>query len=122
MLEINLPGAQPLRLGPRSSWHYKEPMPRQAYRYNPGVAERRGPWQKPGDLSHRDTFGSVRNQVADLPVQLAGNLEKQTQARQITLRLGSATPCLAPADDALMLNEASPNPLQTERPRWPCGG
>ncbi len=71
MMEINLPGAQPLRLS-HLILDYNGTLAADGSLL-PGVAERLEILAKHLKIHilTADTFGSVRNQVAHLPVQLA---------------------------------------------------
>ena len=111
MLEINLPGAQPLRLS-HLILDYNGTLAADGSLL-PGVAERLKILAKHLEIHivTADTFGSVRNQVAHLPVQLAViPPEKQAQAKAAYLeKLGPANSVAIGngRNDALMLKEAA---------------
>ena len=111
MIEINLPGAQLLRLS-HLILDYNGTLAADGSLL-PGVAERLEILAKHLEIHilTADTFGSVRNQVADLPVQLAViPPEKQAQAKAAYLeKLGPANAAAIGngRNDALMLKEAA---------------
>ena len=111
MIEINLPGAQLLRLS-HLILDYNGTLAADGSLL-PGVAERLGTLAKHLEIHilTADTFGSVRNQVAHLPVQLAViPPEKQAQAKAAYLeKLGPANAAAIGngRNDALMLKEAA---------------
>ncbi len=111
MIEINLPGAQLLRLS-HLILDYNGTLAADGSLL-PGVAERLEILAKHLEIHilTADTFGSVRNQVAHLPVQLAViPPEKQAQAKAAYLeKLGPANAAAIGngRNDALMLKEAA---------------
>ncbi len=111
MLEINLPGAQLLCLS-HLILDYNGTLAADGSLL-PGVAERLEILAKHLEIHilTADTFGSVRNQVAHLPVQLAViPPEKQAQAKAAYLeKLGPANAAAIGngRNDALMLKEAA---------------
>ncbi len=111
MIEINLPGAQLLRLS-HLILDYNGTLAADGSLL-PGVAERLEILAKHLKIHilTADTFGSVRNQVAHLPVQLAViPPEKQAQAKAAYLeKLGPANAAAIGngRNDALMLKEAA---------------
>ncbi len=111
MLEINLPGAQPLRLS-HLILDYNGTLAADGSLL-PGVAERLEILAKRLEIHilTADTFGSVRNQVAHLPVQLAV-IPPGQQAQAKAAYLEKLGPADAAAigngrNDALMLKEAA---------------
>ena len=111
MLEINIPGAQPLRLS-HLILDYNGTLACDGVLL-PGVAERLGILAKHLEIHivTADTFGSVRTQVAHLPVQLAViPPEKQAQAKAAYMdKLGPANSVAIGngRNDALMLQQAA---------------
>jgi soluble P-type ATPase len=111
MLDINIPGAQPIRLR-HLILDYKGTLARDGS-ILPGVAERLEILAKHLEIHivTADTFGSVRTRVAHLPVQLAViPPEKQAQAKAAYIEnLGPASSAAIGngRNDALMLQPAA---------------
>ena len=111
MLDINIPGAQPLRLS-HLILDYNGTLACDGS-ILPGVAERLKILAEHLEIHivTADTFGSVRTQVAHLPVQLAViPPEKQAQAKAAYIeKLGLANSVAIGngRNDALMLQQAA---------------
>jgi soluble P-type ATPase len=120
MLEINIPGAQALRLR-HLILDYNGTLAADGALL-PGVAERLQTLAEHLEIHivTADTFGSVRSQVADLPVRLAViPLDNQAQAKAAYLQTLGAANSVAIGNgrnDALMLKDAALGiaTLQTE--------
>jgi len=111
MLEMNIPGAQPLRLS-HLILDYNSTLARDGSLLE-GVAERLEILAKHLEIHivTADTFGSVRTQIAHLPVQLAViPPEQQAQAKAAYMeKLGPANSVAIGngRNDALMLQQAA---------------